>query len=420
MRNSPVKRRTAKRIFYATTLACQETYTAELDVSALLCYADRAKRRLTKAERVSAEALHGWLGFNQVRGVRWTHLRALLERYQTLEAAWRAPAEALRAAGLTKQALEALLRVRQTYDPEAALRQLKRLGVRLLPITDPDYPPLLRQIADPPPLLYVRGTLQAADQNALAVVGTRNATEYGKRMTAHIVEPLASQGVTIISGLAHGIDSAAHRAALRAGGRTIAVLPCGIDRVYPADQSALAAQIMESGCLISEFPLGTKAERHNFPQRNRVISGLAYGVLVVEAAEKSGALITVDCALEQGREVFAVPGNALSPASSGTNALIRSGATLTTSAADILQVLAPSTPAAMKPSQVQPVRYTPESDDEACVLRYLEVDQAKHIDEIVRQSGLAASRVSAVLTVLEVKGVVCQTGAQRYSLVAAV
>jgi DNA protecting protein DprA len=374
---------------------------------------------LTKAVCVSAEAFHGWLGFNQVRSLRWAHLRALLERYQTLEAAWRAPADALRKAGLSEQAREALLRVRKTYDAESALRQLKRLGVRLLPITEPDYPPLLRQIADPPPLLYVRGALQPADQNALAVVGTRGATEYGKRMTAHIVEPLASHGVTIISGLAHGIDSSAHQAALRVGGRTIAVLPCSIDRLYPVDQGALAAQIMANGCLISEFPLGTKAERHNFPQRNRVISGLAYGVLVVEAAEKSGALITVDCALEQGREVFAVPGNALSPASSGTNALIRSGATLTTSAADILQVLAPSVPIAIKPSQVQPVRYTPESDDEACVLRHLRADQAQHIDEIVRQSGLAASRVGAVLTVLEVKGIVCQTSAQYYSLVMA-
>lgn len=369
---------------------------------------------------MSAEALHSWLGFNQVRGVRWTHLSALLERYQTPEAAWRAPLEALLQAGLPKQTCEALVRVRQTYDSAPVLRRLKQLGVRLLPITEPDYPPLLRQIPDPPPLLYVRGTFQAADHNALAVVGTRSATEYGKRMTARIVEPLASYGVTIVSGMAHGIDSLAHQAALRVGGRTIAVLPCGIDRLYPTDQGALAAQIMKNGCLISEFPLGTKAERYNFPQRNRVISGMAHGVLVVEAAEKSGALITVDCALEQGREVFAVPGNALSPASGGTNALIRSGATLTTNAADILQVLAPNASIVAPAHSAQPTRYAPENEDEACVLRHMRADRAQHIDEIVRQSGMATSRVGAILTILEIKGVICQTSAQYYSLVAAV
>lgn len=186
---------------------------------------------------VSAEALHGWLGFNQVRGVRWQHVSALIERYGAIEAAWRAPFSALSALGIPKPALEALLQVRQRYDAAADLRHLKQLGARLLPITAPDYPPLLRQIPDPPFLLYVRGELQAADHNALAVVGTRSATEYGKRMTAHLVEPLARQAVTIVSGLAHGIDSYAHQAALRAGGRTIAVLPCGIDRLYPADQA---------------------------------------------------------------------------------------------------------------------------------------------------------------------------------------
>lgn len=365
---------------------------------------------------VPAEALHSWLGFNQVRSLRWAHLRALLERYDTPEAAWRAPQSALHEAGLPKPTLEALLQVRQSYDAAPALRHLARLGVRLLPITDPDYPPLLRQIADPPLLLYVRGTFQACDQNALAVVGTRSATEYGKRMTAHLVEPLARQGVTIISGLAYGIDSAAHQAALRAGGRTIAVLPCSIDRLYPSAQGALAAQIIANGCLISEFPLGTRAERHNFPQRNRIISGLAYGVLIVEASEKSGALITADYALEQGREVFAVPGSALSPASSGTNALIRNGATLTTSAADILEVLAPNAAEALKMAPSQALDYTPEGPDEARILELLKGEQAQHIDAIVRLSGLSVSRVSAVLTVLEVKGVICQSSAGYYSL----
>lgn len=375
-----------------------------------------------KAVNLPAETLQSWLGFNQVRGIRWLHISALLAHFGDIEAAWRAPREVFRSAGIPSQSVEALLHIRQTYNAEADLRALDQLHVQLLPITAPDYPPLLRQIADPPPLLYVRGSLQAADQNALGVVGTRNTTEYGKRMTTHIVEPLAARGVIIISGLAHGIDTLAHQSALRVGGRTIAILPCGVDRLYPSDNGALAAQIVAQGCLISEFPLGTKADRHNFPQRNRLISGMAHGVLIVEAGEKSGALITVDCALEQGREVFAVPGNALSPASNGTNALIRNGATLTTTASDILEVLAqqvalsaplPTAPAAMRPS---PVQYTPADAQEAAVLRCLGIEQALHIDEIVRHSGLAASHVGAVLTVLEVKGIVCQTGAQCYSL----
>ncbi len=375
-----------------------------------------------KAVNLPAEALQSWLGFNQVRGIRWLHLRALLERFGGIEAAWRAPREAFRNAGIPSQSVEALLHVRQSYDAAADLRALDDLNVQLLPITAPDYPPLLRQITDPPPLLYMRGSLQAADQNALGVVGTRNATDYGKRMTAYIVEPLAARGVTIISGMAHGIDTLAHQAALRVGGRTIAVLPCGVDRLYPPESGVLAAQIMAQGCLISEFPLRTKADRHNFPQRNRIISGMAHGVLIVEAGAKSGALITVDCALEQGREVFAVPGNALSPASNGTNALIRAGATLTTSASDIWEGLAqqvalsaplPTASAAPRPMQVP---YVPADAQEAAVLRCLGIEQALHIDEIVRHSGLAASHVSAVLTVLEVKGIVCQTGVQCYSL----
>lgn len=372
-----------------------------------------------KVMGVSAEALHGWLGFNRVRGVRWEHVRALIEHYGSIEAAWAQLQSLPREVKLSKPTLEVLLRERQIYDPEADLRRVQRLGVRLLPITAPDYPPLLRQISDPPILLYVRGTLQAADHNALAVVGTRGATEYGKQMTAHIVEPLARYGLTIVSGLAHGIDAAAHQAALRAGGRTIAVLPCGIDRLFPADQSELAKRIAANGGLISEFPLGTKAERHNFRQRNRVVSGLAHGVLIVEAGEQSGALSTVDYALEQGREIFAVPGNALSPASSGTNMLIRNGATLTTNAADILEVLMPGTARSLPVAPAhphKPAAYKPANADEARVLRCLQADQAQHIDEIVRRSGLAASQVSAVLTILEVKGIVCQKGAQCYSL----
>jgi DNA processing protein len=372
-----------------------------------------------------------WLGFNRTPGIGPARLRALIQRFGNVEDAWKASPGDLRAAGLDQRTLASLLATRQSCDLDAELRAVERAGAHITLFEAPDYPAALRSLPDPPPLLYVKGSLLEADSQALAVVGTRTATEYGKTMTARIVEPLARAGLTIVSGLAHGIDSVAHRSALRASGRTLAVLACGIDRLYPPDSADLAAAIAANGALISELPLGTPPGRLNFPARNRIISGLALGVLIVEAGAKSGALITADQALEQGRDVFAVPGNVLSPVSAGTNALIRAGAIPVEKAADILEALrlpyaAPApTPAptgVMLPTGSSPRRSEavslPAVTDpvEAALLRALGAGPC-HVNDLAHVCDLPIGQISSTLTILELKGLVRQAGVLTYGLV---
>lgn len=354
-----------------------------------------------------------WVGFNHVKGVGPASVRLLLQHFGALGEAWRAPYEALRRAGLSRRACESLLEVRQRLDLQAELARLDRLGIAVLTWDDAEYPALLAQlraIDHAPPVLYLRGTLADTDEWALAVVGTRAATPYGRQVAHQLVSELAANGLTIVSGLARGLDSDAHRAALEAGGRTIAVLPCGLDTIYPPEHRQLAAQIVQHGALVSIFPLGTQPLRANFAPRNRVISGLARGVLVVEAGEKSGALITAGQALEQGREVFAVPGNITAQGSTGTNRLIQDGAHPVTSAQDILSVL----------NLERVAEYTsarralpPLSDVERQVLEGLSAEPL-HIDELTRQVGLAVAAVSSALATLELKGMVRQVGPMTY------
>ena len=378
-----------------------------------------------------------WLGFNRTPGIGPARLRALIQRFGSAEDAWKASPGDLRAAGLDQRTLASLLTTRQSCDLDAELRAVERAGAHIVLFEDPSYPAALRSLPDPPPLLYVKGSLLEADSRALAVVGTRTATEYGKTMTVRIVEPLARAGLTIVSGLARGIDSVAHRSALRAGGRTLAVLACGIDRLYPPDSAELAAAITASGALISELPLGTPPGRLNFPARNRIISGLSLGVLIVEAGSKSGALITADQALEQGRDVFAVPGNVLSPVSAGTNALIRAGAISVEKAADILEALrlpcatpdsAPAPAGAVLPTGASPQRADavppavplPAVTDpvEATLLRALGAGPC-HVNDLAHACDLPIGQISSTLTILELKGLVRQAGVLTYSLAGA-
>jgi DNA processing protein len=375
-----------------------------------------------------------WLGFNRTPGIGPARLRALIQRFGNVEDAWKASPSDLRAAGLDQRTLASLLATRQSCDLDAELRAVERAGAHIILFEDPAYPAALRSLPDPPPLLYVKGSLLEADSRALAVVGTRTATEYGKTMTARIVEPLARAGLVIVSGLAHGIDAVAHRSALRAGGRTLAVFACGIDRLYPPDSTDLAAAITASGALISELPLGTPPGRLNFPARNRIISGLALGVLVVEAGAKSGALITADQALDQGRDVFAVPGNVLSPVSAGTNALIRAGAIPVEKAADILEALrvpyaapasAPTStgvalPTGVPPRQADaasPTMPLPAVTDpvEVALLRALGAGPS-HVNDLAHACDLPIGQISSTLTILELKGLVRQAGVLTYSL----
>ncbi|HEU5369716.1 MAG TPA: DNA-processing protein DprA, partial [Ktedonobacterales bacterium] len=294
-----------------------------------------------RAGGLGDEELACWVAFTRVRGIGPMRFGKLLSFFGTAAAAWRAGRGELLAAGLDARATEALLHQRAKGPaPEAELAALARHGIRALTQADPDYPELLREIYLPPIVLYVRGALSPEDAWAVAIVGTRKATSYGYQVTEQLARGLASNKVTVISGLARGVDTAAHKAALAvSGGRTIAVLGCGLDMIYPPENAKLAARLCEQGALLSEFPLGTQPEPTNFPIRNRVISGLALGVVVVEAPRQSGALITTRFALEQNRQVFAVPGHIYSKASEGTNALIRDGAKLVMGVEDILEEL---------------------------------------------------------------------------------
>jgi DNA processing protein len=352
-----------------------------------------------------------WLGFSLVPGIGPKRLLLLTQAFGDLRRAWEASERDLRATGLDSETMNSLLRTRARIDPDAEMAKIERVGASLLTPEDANYPSLLKNLPDPPLALYLRGTLTSQDDLALAVVGTRKATTYGRDAAAFFSRQLAQQGVTIISGLAHGIDSAAHRSALEAGGRTIAVLGCGIDRVYPSDHTELAGQITRQGALISEFPVGSKPEAKHFPRRNRIISGLSLGVLVVEAPEKSGAMITADQAAEQGREVFAVPGAIFSAASTGTNRLIQEGAKLVITVEDILDEL--NIARHKVEARVLTRQVAPAGSAEAPLLRFLS-SQPLPVDELVRQSGLPTAEVLSALTLLELQGYVEDDGRGSY------
>lgn len=350
-----------------------------------------------------------WIALTRVSGIGPRRFELLLQALGSAQAVWEAPEQRLAAAGLDRRSVEAVAAARRRVDPTRELDNLQRAGAVAITRRDARYPPRLAEIYDPPPVLYVRGELDPPERPSVAIVGTRGATGYGRMAAEHLAGGLARAGVTVVSGLAIGIDAAAHRGALSGGGRTIAVLGNGLDRVYPSQHARLAAQIAEAGALVTEFPLGTKPDAMNFPRRNRIISGLTSGTLVVEAGAKSGALITASFALEQGREVFAVPGSIFSPVSQGTNRLIRDGATPVTSPEDVLAELQPSRP----PRQLTVEDILPLDDTERAVMAVL-APEPIHIDEIARAASLPMSIVSSTLAMMELKGLVRQTGGMNY------
>jgi len=358
---------------------------------------------------MSDERIRPWIAFNMVRGIGPARLRLLRDYFGSLDAAWEASPLELARAGLDRRSIDALVTTRQNIDLDATMRRLDQLHVTVLTWDDPAYPQSLRTIDAPPPVLYVRGELTSRDEWAVAVVGTRRPTAYGREVASMLAAGLARHGVTVVSGLARGIDGAAHQGALAGGGRTIAVLGSGIDIIYPAEHRRLAEEIIGHGALVSDYPVGTPPEAANFPPRNRIISGLSRGVVVVEGAEDSGALITADDAMEQGREVFAVPGNILARQSGGTNKLIQQGAKLVTSVEDILEDL--NMVQATQQMEVQAA--VPDNPLEARILTLLS-GEPLHIDEISRQVGLPISQVSATLALMELKGMVHQVGSMTY------
>ena len=353
--------------------------------------------------------LQYWVGFNIVHGVGPKRLQGLIDTFGSLERAWHAPSVQLQQAGLDRRSLENLLAARADLDLEREVERVLEAGVEILTWESPGYPRLLKEIDAPPPVLYVKGELTEEDAWAIGVVGTRRASVYGKEVTRKLVGALARNGLTIVSGLARGIDGEAHRTALRAGGRTIAVLGCGVDHVYPPEHRKLAREIVERGALVSDYPLGTAPEGKNFPPRNRIISGMSLGVLVVEAGARSGALITADYAAEQGRDVYAVPGNILARGSAGTNALIRDGAKLVASAEDVLEELNLT----MVVEQEIARQALPVDDTEAALLEHLS-EEPTHVDEIQRLAGMPISQVTSTLAMMELKGAVRQVGGMKY------
>ncbi len=352
-----------------------------------------------------------WIAFTHVPSVGRVRVGLLEERFGSLEAAWGASAGELRAAGLDAHVVSAIAEVRPQIDPHAELERVRAAGVGVLTWHDPAYPRLLREIDDLPPVLYVQGELADDDQRSVTVVGTRTPTSYGKEVAHHLAGDLAEAGVTVVSGLARGIDGVAHRAALEAGGRTIGVLGSGLDVPYPPEHAGLMRQIAEQGAVISEYPLGTQPEARHFPRRNRVLSGLSLGTLVVEAPERSGTLSTIRSALEQNREVFCVPGSIYSPASAVTNRLIQEGAKLVMEAEDILEELNLSAVASQQTPL--PGLFEAESGDEAALYEALD-SEPQHIDDLSRRTEIPVTRVTGTLAVMELKGQVRQVGRMNY------
>lgn len=351
-----------------------------------------------------------WVAFNRIAGIGRVRYLALLGRFGRLADAWVAGAGDLRAAGLDDRIVRTIVSERPKIDPNAEMERLQRAGVRALRWDEEGYPPRLREIDDPPPVLYVRGELRETDEWAISVVGTRRPTPYGRQVAEEMSTQLASNRICVVSGLARGVDAIAHRAALQAGGRTIAVVACGLDIVYPPEHARLALEIVESGALVSDYPLGTQPRGDYFPRRNRILSGMSLGVLVVEGDLKSGALITARFAVEQNREVFAIPGSIFSPQSRGANAIIQRGeAKLVQRVEDILEELNLT----MVPQQLEMTELVPATDTEAHVLRHIRKEPV-HIDELCRQSGLPISTVSSLLAMMELKGLVRQMGPMAY------
>lgn len=354
-----------------------------------------------------------WLGFNLVKGIGPAKLQAMLDYFGDLGAAWGAGEAQLKRVGVDRRAISSFLETRSELDLDAYLERVEEANITVLTWESEAYPRYLQEIPAPPPVLYVGGKLQEADQWAVAVVGTRRLTEYGRQVTRELVAGLVRNNVTIVSGLARGIDGISHKTALEMGGRTIAVLGSGLDCIYPPEHRGMVRRIVqeEKGAVLSEYALGTQPEAKNFPPRNRVISGLSLGTVVVEAGERSGALITADFALEQNREVFAVPGNVNSRASAGTNHLIQQGAKLVTGVQDVLDELNLS----MAPQQIAVQMVMPESAEEAALLEHLS-PQPVHVDELSQACGMTSAEVSSTLALMELKGMVQQVGGMRYVL----
>lgn len=368
------------------------------------------------------QELKYWLAWNKVKEIGPIRFNNLIKYFSSLEEAWNnnlKKEDLMRILHVGHNTLEKIETEKQQINPDKELLLLEKMKANVITINEETYPICLKSIYDPPPIIYYRGNFVeiTSKGKGIAVVGSRKATYYGRKVAREISSELSSRGYIIVSGLARGIDTNAHTGALESGGKTIAVLGCGIDRIYPAENRSLAHRIIENGSIISEFPIHSKPEKSNFPRRNRIISGLSIGTLVVEAAAKSGALITTDFALEQGRDVFAIPGNIHSYLSEGCHNLIKQGAKLVNSYQDIIEEIEGKT-------IFNEYDNNEEADKEEEVLKNLNNFEKKflqylsseplHIDKIADLTELPQPRVNEVLLSLELKNIIKEIDGKRY------
>lgn len=354
------------------------------------------------------------LALARVSGVGPVTFRTLVETFGSAEAVFRAAAGGLRAVeGCSRRVVDAILAFDAWGAVDEELDRLTALGGRLLPLWHPDYPMHLRRIHDPPPVLYALGQSPGDERRVVAVVGSRRATPYGRATASRLAAELVRAGFVVASGMARGIDAAAHEGALAAGGRTVGVLGCGVDVSYPPEMRALKETVRCRGAILSELPLGAPPDPGHFPTRNRIISGMSLGVLVIEATADSGSLITARLALDQGREVFAVPGNVGSPTSIGTNRLIKAGATLVESADDLIETLVGQIGDAVRPAEGSPAVPIDLTPDERRVCELLSWEPL-HVDELTTRLSVPPARLAEVLLGLELKGVARQVPGHRY------
>jgi DNA processing protein len=372
----------------------------------------------------SDTSIRDWMALSYVTGVGSRTAAMLIDRFGSPAACFAASRASLKSLGLKRLSIEALASREQVDCAERDLRELRKLGAGVITLTDERYPRSLRETYDPPVVLYCRGDLaRALSQPAIAIIGSRRCSTYGKNVAQMLARELAARGVTIVSGLARGVDHAAHTGALEAGGLTVAVMGTGIDAIYPKEHRSLGERIIEQGALITEFPLGAPPLPQNFPFRNRVISGLCLGVLVVEGAERSGSLITARLAYEQGRDVFAVPGNITSANSFGPNYLIKDGAKLVQTWRDVVEEFPMEIKATILGSERDQKRSdqlsfdeVSLSDEERRVIAMLKADEATHIDRLIESCGLGSGELMGALLKLEMSGRVKQMPGKNFAL----
>ena len=357
-----------------------------------------------------------WLALRRAKGLGCVSFKRLAAEFSDPGKIFAASRSALeQVEDLRADAIDGIVNFHEWAEVDDEIGRLRDAGITLVCYSDASYPERLRAIADPPPLLYVKGELSSVDDKAVAIVGSRSASDYGRRVARDLARGLAGAGFTVVSGMARGIDGMAHEAALNSGGRTIAVLGSGVERAYPPEHDKLYRRVSANGAVISELPIGTRPMAFNFPARNRLISGLSLGVVVVEATEKSGSLITASLAVEQGREVFAVPGEVGSSRSRGAHRLIRQGAKLVETVDDILEEIAPQLLFRGGAAHAAPLVLPQNAGAETRKIFALLQDGSLQVDEVIEKSGIAAPRVLQILLELELHGYVRQLPGKIYA-----